>query len=322
MSAKHDAAKPKSTAKAADSTSTTRPMPDDASATLPENAPRLVILTGLAGAGHSTALKILEDRGYRSVDNMPMALVGQLVSMLVEAGGERLALALDNRTAGFDPEAVSGLLDDLKRRFAGAVRLIFLTANRATRRNRYSTTRRQHPLAGVDSLENALRRDEQRMQAVQHLADRIICTDGVTPSALRAQLLGDLGLEPISPLPLRIFSFSWRNGIPADAEIVHDMRCLRNPFWQSGLAELSGEDAAVQAFIAEDPLFATLMEAQEKILLAALPRYRYEGKPVLNIGFGCTGGRHRSVFAACWLAERMRQHGHPVECRHRDLPRS
>ena len=288
--------------------------------------PRLVLIAGLAGSGYSTALNILEDAGFSAIDNLPFSLVNQLISLEVETGGRQVAVSLDGRTSGFRVKGLHDLMIDLKNRLPGQVQLVFLTASEQELARRFNATRRHHPLDEHDAandaargLADAIHRDWELMAPIGEIADITIDTTGTNPTNFRSLLLSQLGLgDDINPLKMPVFisSFSYRHGIPQDADMVLDMRFLDNPHWQEGLAALTGRDAPVGDFISGNPAFHRWMTALTTLLEETLPRFAQEGRPQFSIAFGCTGGRHRSVFAAETVAQVIRSMGHQVSLNH------
>ena len=283
---------------------------------------KLVLVTGFAGAGSSTALNILEDIGFLAVDNLPLALVSQLIGLEVETAGRKVAVSIDGRTSGFDPKSLATLISDTRARLGDGVMLVFLTASRDELYRRYNATRRLHPLShdGVEeTLMEAIDRDSLKMAEVEALADVVIDTTGAAPKQFRQSLLNNLGEEIAAFLPVEITSFSYRHGLPDTADMVLDMRFLENPHWQAGLAAETGEDAAVQEFILADPGFNSFIDRLITLLDDVLPRYALEGRPRFAIAAGCTGGRHRSVFTALTIARRLEEKGYPVSLNHREI---
>ena len=293
--------------------------------TTPEK-PRLVLIAGLAGSGYSTALNILEDAGFSAIDNLPFSLINQLISLEVETGGRQVAVSLDGRTSGFHVKGLHDLMIDLKNRLPDQVQLVFLTASEQELARRFNATRRHHPLDEYDAVNDASRGladaihwDCELMAPIGEIADITIDTTGSNPTDFRSLLLSQLGLsDDDAPLktPVFISSFSYRHSIPQDADMVLDMRFLDNPHWQEGLAELTGCDAAVEAFISGNPAFHRWLAALTIVLDESLPRFAQEGRPQFSIAFGCTGGRHRSVFAAESVAQVIRSMGHRVSLNH------
>ena len=288
-----------------------------------EPSGRLVLVTGLAGAGYSTALDTLQDMGYLAVDNLPMSLISQLVSLEVEAAGKKLAVSIDVRTSGFDASELEGLMADFRNRLGDRIAMIFLTASRDELFRRYNATRRRHPLSVngmADDLNEAVEMDWERMAPLNPIADASIDTSETSPSEFRHALLAAIGEAKAEPLPVSVQSFSYRKGVPANADMVLDMRFLGNPHWEPGLADKTGLDGEVQKFIRDDPAFGKAIGHLEKFLALALPRFSAEGRPRFSIATGCTGGRHRSVFAAVEIAAMLEKAGHSVQLSHRDIP--
>ena len=283
---------------------------------------KLILVTGLAGAGSSTALNILEDIGYLAVDNLPLALVSQLIGLEVETAGRKVAVSIDGRTSGFDPQSLATLISDTRKRLGNSMMLVYLMASRDELYRRYNTTRRLHPLShgdATDTLIASIDRDIEIMSGAEAVADVIIDTTGAAPKQFRQTLLDKIGEEASPFLPIEIMSFSYRQGLPDTADMVLDTRFLENPHWQPGLAEQTGEDSDVQAFITADPGFDAFISSVIDMLDAALPRYALEGRPRFALATGCTGGRHRSVFAALTLARKLEEKGYPVKLHHREL---
>ena len=291
--------------------------------------PRLVLIAGLAGSGYSTALNILEDAGFSAIDNLPFSLINQLISLEVETGGRQVAVSLDGRTSGFHVKGLRDLMIDLKNRLPDQVQLVFLTASEQELARRFNATRRHHPLDEHDAandaargLADAIHRDWELMAPIGEIADITIDTTGSNPTNFRSLLLSQLGLGDDNtslPMPVFISSFSYRHGIPQDADMVLDMRFLDNPHWQDGLAALTGRDAPVGDFISGSLAFQRWMAALTTLLEETLPRFAQEGRPQFSIAFGCTGGRHRSVFAAETVAQMVQSMGHQVSLNHRQI---
>ena len=271
---------------------------------------KLVLICGLAGSGHSTALHYLADAGYSAIDNLPLFLFDQLIAREIETHHRQFAVSVDVRTSGFTTEALLGLVADIRRRLDGGVILIFLTASPPELLRRYNATRRQHPLLldgknKTDSLAEAIAQDGSRLASVEAIADSVIDTSGLTPTALRHALLTAIGSPQSRPLPVLVSSFSYRFGVPEAADMLFDMRFLQNPHWQGDLADKSGRDKAVGDFITADPAFAPFIAGVMALLAVALPLYQKQGRPQCRLAFGCTGGRHRSVFAAEYIASQL-----------------
>ena len=280
---------------------------------------KLVLVTGVSGAGHSTALKILEDHGFAAVDNLPLALVDPLIALEVEIGGRQIAIGLDARTSGFSKTALSTLTRNLRKRLGNQFLMVFVTAAHRDLMRRYNATRRQHPLSTGQSLDAAISADMERMDDINALADVHIDSTGIAPVDMRRLLLERLNFAPDTPMPVHIISFSYRYGLPDTADQVFDMRFAKNPHWDDGLRAKTGLDNDVAAFIAADPVVPDVLHHIKQILSDTLVRMRHEGRPHITIGFGCTGGRHRSVWGARQIANWVAEHGHPIELTHREL---
>ena len=288
--------------------------------------PQLVLIAGLAGSGYSTALNILEDAGFSAIDNLPFSLINQLISIEVETGGRQVAVSLDGRTSGFQVKGLKDLMADLKDRLPGRVRLVFLTASETELARRFNATRRHHPLDGentdhgsVKGLTAAIKRDVDLMGAIDQIADITIDTSNTNPTAFRDLLLSRLGLSTDYRMLIFISSFSYRHGVPSDADMVLDMRFLDNPHWQTGLADLTGKDAPVADYIATNTSYHQWQQAFMAMLEGMLPRFVQEGRPQFSIAFGCTGGRHRSVFTAEQVAALLSAMGYDVTLTHRQI---
>ncbi|NCC20931.1 MAG: RNase adapter RapZ [Alphaproteobacteria bacterium] len=273
---------------------------------------KLLIVTGLSGAGMSSALKSLEDFGYEVLDNFPIPLLDPLLDQ-EETEGRRIAVGIDSRTRGFSPVA---LIDTVDRRGA---ELLFMTCDDAVLQKRFTETRRKHPMAKDKPVKDGIRLEHTLLEPVQARAHLVIDTSGLSIHDLRRMMEGYYG-SPEGRLTTTIMSFGYRNGLPREADIVMDVRFLRNPHWDPKLKPLTGKQKKVGAYIEEDENFAPFIENLKKTLAVALPRYAHEGKTYLTIAIGCTGGKHRSVYVAERLAEWLEHRKLPVHIVHRDMP--
>jgi RNase adapter protein RapZ len=280
---------------------------------------RVLLVTGLSGAGRSTALKALEDLGFEAVDNLPLRLVDGLVRPT--GGLERdLAIGIDSRSRAFHPEALLRQLRPLLRRKDLEVTLLFLDCEDQALLRRYTETRRGHPLAADRPVADGIARERRLMAALRDHADLMIDTSQLTPHDLRRLLAGHFGEKGAGELTLGVVSFSYRRGLPREADLVFDCRFLRNPHYVAELRPLTGRDARVRAHVAADAAYARFLAQVEGLLLMLLPCFRREGKSYLTIAVGCTGGRHRSVVVAEELAARLSAHGWAATPHHRDAP--
>jgi len=283
----------------------------------PERLP-VVLVTGLSGAGHTTALKILEDLGYEAVDNLPLTLMDGL------AGGKLarpLAVGVDSRTRDFSASALSERLDRLTHDPALDVKLLFLICSDEVLRRRFTETRRRHPLALDRPVADGIRQERELLAPLRERADLVIDTTDLAIGDLKHLLQGHFRIEAAPAAAITVMSFSYRNGLPREADLVFDARFLANPHYRDSLRPLTGKDAAVANFIEADPGWDPFFAALGNLLMPLLPRFEREGKSYLTLAVGCTGGRHRSVFAAERLAQWLRAQGRHVSLRHRDLDR-
>lgn len=277
-----------------------------------------VIITGPAGAGRSTATGILEDLGFEAIDNLPQSLLPHLF------GGPPInrpvVVGIDPRNREFD---VASLLQMLGEPTASTGRmpvLVYLDCDPDVLIRRYSETRRRHPLSPQETPMIGITREIQMLTGLRERADVLVDTSAMTPHDLRAemtQLFGGDGRR--GGLVVSLHSFSYKLGTPRGADMVIDVRFLKNPHWDPELRPLDGRDAAVQAFVAKDPNFAPFRDRMLDMLRFLLPAYRDEGKSYFGIGLGCTGGRHRSVMMVELLGKALAEDGWDVSTRHRDL---
>lgn len=282
------------------------------------DAIEIAIITGMSGAGRSTVIDALEDMGWETVDNLPLALIPRLAEPGA-TGGRPLALGLDTRTRGFSAEAVIDVVARLRATPGVAPALVFMEASDATLIARYAETRRRHPVAPEEDVAQGVARERDMLAALRARADVLIDTTAMSPHALKAAIRDRLAHERTPGLSLSVQSFSYKRGAPPEADMVIDCRFLRNPHWDAALRALDGRDAAVAAFVAQDPLFAPFFEKLSELAVMLLPAYKAEGKAYFCIALGCTGGRHRSVALAEKLARRLSMEGWRVNLRHREL---
>ena len=276
---------------------------------------RLLLVTGLSGAGRTTVLKTLEDIGWETVDNLPLGLIDRLLSSpLPEGTAEEdrpLAIGIDSRTRGFDADAILRRIDRL------GAETVFLEARGEVLAQRFSATRRRHPLGLDRPVEDGILREREMLFPLRATADHLLDTSELTVNALQAEVRRRFGEE--GQPTLAVTSFSYLRGLPRHADLVFDMRFLRNPHWVPTLRPGTGLDAPVAAYIAGDPAYAAALDGIGSLLLTLLPRYAGEGKSYVTVAFGCTGGRHRSVHCAEALGERLRAAGFSPTITHREL---
>jgi len=278
---------------------------------------RLLVVTGLSGAGHTTALKILEDLGYEAVDNLPLLLLVGVTSD--SSDGERaIAIGIDSRTRDFTAAALAERLERLRADPRLDVKLIYLDCVDESLRRRFTETRRRHPLALDRPVADGIRQERQLLAPLRDQADLVVDTTDLTSADLRRLLRGHFALHPRPGLAFSVVSFSYRHGLPREADLVFDVRFLRNPHYDPALRPLTGRDPEVGGFIETDPAYAPFFAALTHLLLPLLPSFEREGKSYVTIAIGCTGGRHRSVFVAERLAAWLGTQGRTVNIRHRD----
>lgn len=281
---------------------------------------RMVIVTGLSGSGRSAALKAFEDMGYYCVDNLPLVLLSAF-SEFARRSEEavRSAIGIDIREKEF-PLRFPALYGDLK---AGdsATELLFLDASDQTLVRRFSETRRPHPLArGTTPLLDGIRTERTALGEVKKLADRIIDTSDYTVHDLRQAIERRYAEDDAGrPMVITLVTFGYKYGMPYDLDLMFDLRFLPNPHFVPELREHTGEDQRVREYVTAKADATEFISRLEEFLEYLLPRYRREGKSYLTIGFGCTGGRHRSVAVALVIAERLRERGYEVNVKHRDI---
>lgn len=287
-----------------------------AGATVPPG--RVVLVSGPSGAGRSTALAVLEDLGCETIDNMPLSLVPRLMDgpALVRT----LALGLDVRNRDFSVAALLDLLDWLGA--AGRMpELVYLDAQSDVLLRRFSETRRRHPLAPAESPQQGIERELDLLAPVRLRADLLIDTSALTPHDLKAELSRWFDPAGAQRMAVMIHSFSYKRGLPRGIDMVFDCRFLSNPYWDPALRDHDGRDPDVAAFVARDDRYAPFFEKVNDLVAFLLPAYSAEGKSYLSVGFGCTGGKHRSVAVATALAARLDAAGWTVSLRHHELER-
>jgi UPF0042 nucleotide-binding protein len=279
-----------------------------------------IVLTGLSGSGKSQAIRALEDLGYFCVDNLPTTLIPTLAKLSMHGGDiDRVAIVVDVREGNFLSSFPKIFKKLRKMRGLNPV-LIFLEANSATLVRRFSETRRPHPLAPDRSASEGIRDERARMTTVREMADEIVDTSDMTVHELRHFFMGLSRGRSKAQLVVTVLSFGYKYGVPVDADLVFDVRCLPNPHFVPALRRRTGRDRAVVAFLEKDAPTREFIEKLEDYVQFVLPHYIAEGKSYLTVAIGCTGGRHRSVA----IAERLRRslasaEGARIRVRHRDI---
>jgi UPF0042 nucleotide-binding protein len=280
----------------------------------------LVVLTGLSGAGKTVALRALEDLDFYCVDNLPVALIPSLWESVQagRAGYPRVALGVDARNRPEDLAGLPRILSQLTQQGID-VELVFLDTRDEMLIKRYSDTRRRHPLAAENrTLADAIVYERQLLRPLLGIADRIIDTSDMNVHQLRRQISVEVGRHRLQPI-LLLESFAYKRGVPADADFVFDMRCLPNPHWVPTLRPLSGRDAEVRAWLESETAVTEYLDQVKQMMAMLLPKFDADGRAYLTIAFGCTGGRHRSVYMVERLAEHFRTQREGVLVFHREL---
>jgi len=281
---------------------------------------RVVILSGMSGAGLSTALKVFEDLGYEAVDNLRLTFIQALVDD-AEIATRHLAVAIDTRNANFSVDDLLGVVRDLAKNPNLQASLLFLDCSDDTLQQRFTETRRRHPLAVDRPVTDGIRREREMLWSLKNEADQVIDTSQISIHDLRRLIGGFYRFDHALGLTLFVTSFSYRHGVPREADLVFDTRFLANPHWDTNLRPLTGRDEEVAAYIRRDPDYGKFINHLTELLLPLLPRYQQEGKSYLTIAIGCTGGRHRSVMVAEELTTILAAHDFVVGVGHRDLDR-
>ena len=281
---------------------------------------RVLLVTGLLGAGKTTALRVLEDLGWEAIDNFPIRMLERLIDS--PAGSDLrapLAIGFDSRTRGFDPHGVIKLVQTLSGRTDLQLTTLFLDCAGTELERRYNETRRPHPLAGDMPAAAGIAAERELLEPLRRWADVVISTTDFSANdlqqAIRAQFAPEAGAE----MKVTVTSFGFARGMPPLADLVFDMRFLDNPHWEPDLKPLTGQDQAVGDYIRKDPAFADAYARIRDLVLALLPRYQAQGKAYVTVAFGCTGGRHRSVFVAEQIAAALREAGFSPTLLHRNL---
>jgi UPF0042 nucleotide-binding protein len=279
----------------------------------------LVFVTGPSGAGRTTAIRVLEDLGYEGIDNIPLSLVPRLVEG--PPLGRPIALGLDVRNRDFNATSLIELIDKLTRDPRVTLEVMYLDCAPSVLIQRFSETRRRHPLAPDETPAQGVEREIDLLTPIRVRADHLIDTTELTQHDLKAEIARRFDPGTTGRLSVSVQSFSYKRGVPRGMDMIFDCRFLANPHWQPDLRPLDGRDPNVEAFVRRDPRFAEFLQRVSELLLFLLPAHLDEGKAHLAIGFGCTGGQHRSVAMAEMVGSALAEAGWPVSKRHRELER-
>lgn len=285
----------------------------------PASEQRLILVTGPSGAGRSTAIGALEDLGCETIDNLPLTLIPRLLDG--PPLGRTIALGVDVRNRDFSAIALIELIDRLTDDPRVALEVVFLDCRTDVLVRRYAETRRRHPLAPAESPLDGILREADLLAPIRVRADVLIDTSDFTPHDLKAEIAAWMGATPAQRMAVSVQSFSYRRGVPRGVDMIFDCRFLNNPYWVPALRALDGRAPAVAAHVQADPNFAEFFDRVAGLVRFLLPAQIAEGKAHLSIGFGCTGGQHRSVAVAEKLGDTLEQDGWQVSRRHRELER-
>ena len=283
---------------------------------------QIMLVTGMSGAGKSTALNTFEDIGWEVVDNLPVALLDRLLATPFAAGAEPsrpLAIGIDSRTRGFNAADIVKRIKTMREEHGQIVSTLFLDCAGAELERRFSETRRRHPLALDRPAADGISQEREMVSQLRRWADHVIDTTNSTSNDLKHEIRIRFGVHTSHAPTLTLLSFGFARGVPRNADLMFDMRFLRNPYWEPALRAKTGQDAAVVDYIRQDPAYAQAVQKIEDLLLHLLPLYQAEGKSYITIAIGCTGGQHRSVHVAERLTASIKAAGFAPVLTHRDL---
>lgn len=288
---------------------------------------RVLLVTGVLGAGKTTALRVLEDLGWEAIDNFPIRLLERLIDTTEQAAlavaqgaiQSPLAIGFDSRTRDFNPHAVIALVKRLTERPDLEISTLFLDCSSEELQRRYNETRRRHPLAPGMPASSGIALERDTMEPLRRWADIVINTTAFSSSDLQQRMREQFAPASGPAMTVTVTSFGFSRGMPPVADFVFDMRFLDNPHWDTVLRPQTGQDEPVGDFIRRDPSFDEAFARIRDLLLLVLPRFKAQGKGYVHIAFGCTGGRHRSVFMAEQIGAALREAGFSPTMLHRNL---
>ena len=278
----------------------------------------ILLVTGMSGAGKTTALRTLEDLGWEAIDNFPVRLLGRLIGK-DHPGRTPLAIGFDSRTRGFDPKDIVELVDRMSQREDLAVHTLFLDCASGELERRYNENRRRHPMAQGRPVLDGIKAERELLEPLRSWAEAVVDTTDYSTNQLQQVMRDRYHDSAPVEMVITVSSFGFARGMPPLADLVFDMRFLANPHWDAALRDQTGLDAEVGDYIEADEAFVPAYERIRDLLLFLIPQYRDEGRSYLNVAFGCTGGRHRSVFTAERIAQALRDAGFSPTVRHRNL---
>jgi UPF0042 nucleotide-binding protein len=312
-------------------TSGTAPRPEPAappaSACGPDGRHRILLVTGVLGGGKTTALKVLEDLGWETIDNFPIRMLERLIdgaegeadAMSADISPAPLAIGFDSRTRGFNATAIIALIKRLAARPDLEISMLYLDCSADELERRYNETRRRHPMAHDTPVAHGIAAEREVLEPLRRWADIIVNTTAFSSHQLQQAIREQFSPAQGPGITITITSFGFARGMPPVADFVFDMRFLANPHWDPHLRPMTGKDQPIAEFIRQDPAFDDAFARIRDLLLAVLPRFQLQGKAYVHIAFGCTGGRHRSVFMAEQMAAALRDAGFSLTMLHRNL---
>ena len=290
----------------------------------PQEKVQAVIITGMSGAGKSSALKALEDLNFEAIDNVPLSMLEAIITdshlqLSTPGFGRPVAVGVDIRTRDFGVDIFLNHLDQITNSFDIHAHILFVDCDDDVLLRRYEETRHRHPMAMDRPVADGIQRERKLVSPLRQRADLVIDTTAIGPGELKTILQAQFAEDAKNELTVFVTSFSYRKGLPREADLVFDTRFLRNPHYESELRELSGRDETVGAYLKTDDAYKPFFGNLTQMLKPLMPRFKAEGKSYLTIAIGCTGGRHRSVFVAEQLAKWFDKAGLQAQLNHRDL---
>lgn len=286
-----------------------------------ENAQTILLVSGLSGAGKSTVLKTLEDIGWEAVDNFPIRLIGALIDTpsTIHETNAPLALGFDSRTRGIEANTLINQIKKLEQDKAFKIITLFLDCTGNELERRYAETRRRHPLSHDRPASDGIAQERQLLEPYRRWAENIIDTSKMSVNDLQHEVRQKFTLESAPRMTVSLTSFGFSRGVPNNVDLVFDMRFLRNPHWDDNLRPKTGLDEDVAEYIRQDPEYETALHKTLDLLLHILPLYEKQSKAYVNIAFGCTGGRHRSVYITETFGKLLQESGFSPNISHRNL---
>ncbi|MDO5558252.1 MAG: RNase adapter RapZ [Oscillospiraceae bacterium] len=281
---------------------------------------QFIIVTGLSGSGKSCAMNILEDIGFYCIDNMPPQLISKFIDLCRDGSMERIAIAVDIRSGEMFTEEIMTACEKMRKEHFD-FKMLYLESNDDVLIKRYKETRRKHPLDSEfdGSLSNAIAYEREKLNPLREIADFYIDTSYLKSAQLKEEISNLFLDKATDSMSVKVTSFGFKYGSTAEADLIFDVRCLPNPFYIPELRGLTGRDAKVRDYVMSFSQSRILMSKLEDLISFLIPQYIHEGKSQLVIGFGCTGGKHRSVTFAELMAEYLVRHGYRVHKTHRDI---